>query len=87
MPVPTPISFLQNARRRSAKKGVELEDGRRRRSETTYQIRKEKKDGQLMKKRQGIDQVSFPFVLSWVVCQHSCCAFFLLILLGQMSKF
>jgi len=57
-----PTLILQNARRRSAKKGVEIEDGRRRRNETTYQVRKDKKEDQIFKKRHG--SVSFHFLLS-----------------------
>lgn len=46
--------MLQNARRRSSKKGVEHEDGRRRRTETTLQVRKDKKEDQLSKRRQSV---------------------------------
>lgn len=49
-----PFIVLQNARRRSSKKGVEHEDGRRRRTETTLQVRKDKKEDQLSKRRQSV---------------------------------
>jgi hypothetical protein len=39
------------ARKKSYKKGVDQDDSRRRRTETTLQIRKEKKDDQIQKRR------------------------------------
>ena len=38
-------------RKKGFKKGVDQEDSRRRRTETTIQLRKEKKDDQIAKKR------------------------------------
>ena len=39
------------ARKKGFKKGVDQDDSRRRRTETTIQIRKEKKDDQIQKRR------------------------------------
>ena len=50
------------------KKGVDQEDGRRRRTETTVQIRKEKKEDQLAKRRnQTLASVSIYYLLFIII--------------------
>jgi len=56
------------ARRKGPKKGIELDEQRRRRTETSIQIRKEKKEGQIQKRRipaesQSADQATTPLSL------------------------
>lgn len=55
------------ARKKGFKKGVDQDDSRRRRTETTIQIRKEKKDDQIQKRR-GV---------SWLALHRNLAMFFL----------
>jgi len=47
----TYIQANNATRKKGFKKGVEVEDARRRRNDTTVQIRKEKKEDQIQKRR------------------------------------
>jgi ribulose bisphosphate carboxylase small subunit len=51
------------ARRSGFKKGVEHEDARRRRTETTIQLRKEKKEDQIQKRRNVSSCQSFSLAI------------------------
>lgn len=52
-PHPTPCNPIPPQRKKGFKKGVDLEESRRRREETTLQIRKTKKEDRLTKRRQA----------------------------------
>jgi hypothetical protein len=56
-----------SARKKGFKKGVDADDSRRRRTETTFQIRKEKKEDQIAKRR-GVRGVSFAPLSSLSPC-------------------
>lgn len=45
------VYINQQAKKKTYKKGIDQEDGRRRRTETTIQLRKEKKEDFLTKRR------------------------------------
>jgi hypothetical protein len=53
-----------SARKKGFKKGVDADDSRRRRTETTFQIRKEKKEDQILKRR-GVRMIALRCTLSF----------------------
>lgn len=55
------------ARKKGFKKGVDQDDSRRRRTETTIQIRKEKKNDQIQKRR-GVSSI-----FKWFSARESVC--------------
>ncbi len=50
-PTTTHPPQANSARKKGFKKGVDADDSRRRRTESTFQIRKEKKEDQILKRR------------------------------------